>query len=270
MDKQKIKANGIEIPVDKIIGRREKIGDTLHDILDIKTNEPLSVEQVSALRADDAWVLVDTDGQEHMQGNYTELLECTYSIAQVDPNLAVIKEKENQIKALNEERAQLVEEKQQIEAEKEAQVSALEHKVTAVATTLLRGATREKAMPLAEYIPDWAPGPFEEGDIRKDAGQIYQLIDGKAHDATNQPDWRPSQQPSLWFLWHGISRETAMPFVPVTGAHDIYKAGEWMILDEEYYEALEDTAYSPKDYARAWKKRTMQEHGRNGKIWNIR
>lgn len=247
---QKITANGVELFVDGVVGKRDVVDGVMYELLELQTKEPLSKEAVDALKADSAWVLHDYDETPYVKDNYTNLLRCVYMLAQVDPNEVVIREKEAELQAMN---ALVAETAAQV-AEKEAQVSALEHKVTTVATTLLRGAIREKAMPLAEYIPDWAPGPFEEGDIRKDEGQIYQLIDGKAHDATNQPDWRPSQQPSLWFLWHGISRETAMPFVPVTGAHDIYKAGEWMILEDEYYEAIEDTAYSPKDYASAWKK----------------
>lgn len=250
MEKQKITANGVELFVDGVVGKRDVVDGVMYELLELQTNEPLSKEAVDALKADSAWVLHDYDETPYVKDNYTNLLRCVYMFAQVDPNEVVIREKEAELQAMN---ALVAETAAQV-AEKEAQVSALEHKVTAVATTLLRGATREKAMPLAEYIPDWAPGPFEEGDIRKDEGQVYQLIAGKAHDATNQPDWRPSQQPSLWFLWHGISRETAMPFVPVTGAHDMYKKGEWMILEDEYYEAIEDTAYSPKDYAGAWKK----------------
>lgn len=255
---QKIIANGREMKVLNLFGRRELINDAFREILVIETDAPLSEEDLNALRNDSEWDLIDNDGTAYTKNNYTEVVRYHYWVAQTDVNGAIIKEKNAIIEAKEAEVAMAIEALEQKEAEVE--------KVSAVIPMLLQGQTREKAMPLAEYIPDWAPGPFEEGDIRKDAGQIYQLIDGKAHDATNQPDWRPSQQPSLWFLWHGISRETAMPFVPVTGAHDMYRKGEWMILEDEYYEAIEDTAYSPKDYARAWKK----EHGRKDKIWNIR
>lgn len=243
---QKIIANGREMKALNLFGRRELIDDAFREILVIETDAPLSAEDIAALEADEEWDLVDNDGSVYTKSNYTELVRYHYWVAQTDVNGAIIKEKNAIIEAKEAEVAMAAEALEH----KEAEVA----KVSAVIPMLLQGETREKALPLKQYIPEWEPGPFEEGDIRKDEGQIYQLIDGKAHDATNQPDWRPSQQPSLWFLWHGISRETAMPFVPVTGAHDIYRKGEWMILEDEYYEALEDTAYSPKDYASAWKK----------------
>ena len=38
-----------------------------------------------------------------------------------------------------------------------------------------------------------------------------------------------------------------------TGAHDMYKSGEYMVYtDREVYKCLQDTAYSPTDYAQAW------------------
>ena len=44
-----------------------------------------------------------------------------------------------------------------------------------------------------------------------------------------------------------------MPFVPVQGAHDMYRAGEYMIYtDGQIYRCKQDTAYSPEDYAQAW------------------
>lgn len=231
---QTIKAGTQEIQVVSIYGQSKYIDGLLRQTLSL-TLPPgilLTPEQLAALSSED-WEVYEEDGTlASTQEGYVDLQPLQFEFARVDTSAKQIVELRNELE----------------EANNEIAVTA------AVIPALLRGATREKAMPLAEYIPDWAPGPFEEGDIRKDEGQIYQLIAGKAHDATNQPDWRPSQQPSLWFLWHGISRETAMPFVPVTGAHDMYRKGEWMILEDEYYEAIEDTAYSPKDYAGAWKK----------------
>ena len=55
--------------------------------------------------------------------------------------------------------------------------------------------------------------------------------------------------------YHGTSKETARNWIVPTGAHDMYKKGEWMIwTDGSLYECLSDTTYSPVDYAAAWQK----------------
>lgn len=266
MDKQKITANGVDIFVDTVISKKDIVQNAFHEILELRVTEPLTAEQVTALQTDPAWVLFDYDGTEFPKDAFNNLLEIRYLLGQVDPNAAIIREKDAQIAQAQATAVAAQEELATTTAkltQKEEEVAGLEQEVTTVATTLLRGATRERALPLKQYIPEWAPGPFQEGDIRQEAGRVYQLVEGKAHDATGNPSWNPASQPSLWFLWHGFSKETALPFVPVTGAHDMYKDGEWMIFPADasartqyYYEALEDTAYSPKDYARAWRKDT--------------
>ena len=52
-----------------------------------------------------------------------------------------------------------------------------------------------------------------------------------------------------------ISRETARNFVHPTGAHDIYKAGEWAIQGGKFTECVSDTSYSMEEYAAAWEVR---------------
>lgn len=44
----------------------------------------------------------------------------------------------------------------------------------------------------------------------------------------------------------------ALPWTAPTGAHDMYKTGEYMIYDGKIYLCKSDTAYSPSDYAAAW------------------
>ena len=49
------------------------------------------------------------------------------------------------------------------------------------------------------------------------------------------------------------TKETARPFVPVQGAHDMYRTGEYMIFtDGKVYRCKQDTNFSPTDYAQAW------------------
>ena len=103
----------------------------------------------------------------------------------------------------------------------------------------------------AELLRIWQPGPFVVGDVRMYAGIPYRCV--QAHDATGNPDWTPDTVPALWMQYHGTSAETARVWVQPTGAHDIYRAGEYMIwTDGQVYKCLSDTAYSPGEYGQAW------------------
>ena len=103
------------------------------------------------------------------------------------------------------------------------------------------------------YEP-WAAGQFEVGDIRNSGGQTWECF--QAHDCAVYPDIKPGS--AAWFtFWrplHGKSPETARPFVPVQGAHDMYKIGEYAVFEDALYRCAQDTAYSPADYAPAWEK----------------
>ena len=103
------------------------------------------------------------------------------------------------------------------------------------------------------YEP-WAAGQIEVGDIRNSGGQTWECF--QAHDCAVYPDIKPGG--AAWFtFWrplHGKSPETARPFVPVQGAHDMYKIGEYAVFEDALYRCAQDTAYSPADYAPAWEK----------------
>jgi len=103
------------------------------------------------------------------------------------------------------------------------------------------------------YEP-WAAGRYEAGDIRNSGGQTWVCF--QAHDCAVYPDIKPGS--AAWFtFWrplHGKSPETARPFVPVQGAHDMYKIGEYAVFEDVLYRCAQDTAYSPTDYAPAWEK----------------
>lgn len=100
-------------------------------------------------------------------------------------------------------------------------------------------------------IREWKPGVYEINDVR-----IYNDIPYKcalAHDSTANETWNPKDTPNLWIQYHGTSKETARPWVAPTGAHDMYKVGEYMIYeDEKIYKCLADTTYSPDVYGAAW------------------
>lgn len=100
-------------------------------------------------------------------------------------------------------------------------------------------------------VDDWMPGVYAVGDVRVCGGQVYRCC--QAHDSTDNPDWSPDKTPALWAAYHSGDAAHARPWVQPTGAHDQYKAGEYMVwTDGKTYKCLSDTVYSPADYAQAW------------------
>lgn len=129
--------------------------------------------------------------------------------------------------------------------------------------TLAAAQGAAKINDVAALIRPWKPGAYAVGDVRAESGVPYKCV--QAHDSTANPGWMPSAVPALWMQYHGTSRETARAYVAPTGAHDMYLAGEWMIYtDGVLYECLSDTAYSPTDYAAAWKADGEQSSGDAG------
>ena len=100
-------------------------------------------------------------------------------------------------------------------------------------------------------IRPWKPGAYVISDVRMYIGIPYRCV--QAHDSTSNPDWTPDVVPALWMQYHGTSVETARAWIAPTGAHDIYKSGEYMVFtDGKTYKCIADTNYSPNDYAQAW------------------
>lgn len=97
----------------------------------------------------------------------------------------------------------------------------------------------------------WTPGAFAVDDVRMYNGSPRRCI--QAHDSAENPAWTPDEA-ALWMEYHGTTAETARPWVAPTGAHDIYKKGEFMIwTDGRVAECLENTNFSPEEYPQAWK-----------------
>lgn len=123
--------------------------------------------------------------------------------------------------------------------------------VSSAIPTLLKGRDDDVIVEMVKYIPEWVMGEYAVGDVRKDASG-YPKICAQAHNSITNPE-HDITVASLWAPYHAKSKEHALPFVPVTGAHDMYKSGEYMVYtDREVYKCLQDTAYSPTDYAQAW------------------
>ena len=73
-----------------------------------------------------------------------------------------------------------------------------------------------------------------------------------AYDGTVQQGWTIDTA-TLWKPWHSRKKEYALPWEAPTGAHDIYKTGEYMIwTDGNTYKCISDTNFSPSEYAQAW------------------
>lgn len=97
-------------------------------------------------------------------------------------------------------------------------------------------------------------GQYKVGDVRTnpETKQPYRCI--QAYDADVQKDWDLSVD-TLWVPYHGTDLDSAYPWKAPTGAHDMYKTGEYMTFtDNKIYKCLQDTNYSPADYAQAWEK----------------
>lgn len=72
------------------------------------------------------------------------------------------------------------------------------------------------------------------------------------YDGSVQQDWT-IDTPSVWKPWHSRKKEYALPWEQPTGEHDMYKAGEYMIwTDGIVKHCLQDTNFSPEEYADAW------------------
>lgn len=113
--------------------------------------------------------------------------------------------------------------------------------------------TDDKRLRASGLYQDWAPGVHPVGEINNADGQTWEVF--QAYDNAVYPDIRPGQ--AAWYTFnrplHGTSLETARPFVPVQGAHDMYRAGEYIIwTDRTIRRAKQATNYSPEDYPDAW------------------
>ena len=118
----------------------------------------------------------------------------------------------------------------------------------------LNGVTDEDTRIRASALyPDWAAGAHAVGESCNALSQTWECY--QAHDNAVYPDIAPGNAAwyTFWRPLHGKSMATARAWVQPTGAHDIYRAGEYMIwTDGQVYKCLSDTAYSPGEYAAAW------------------
>lgn len=87
--------------------------------------------------------------------------------------------------------------------------------------------------------------------LHPETGYPYECM--TAYDGTVQQDWTIDNR-TLWKPWHSRKREYALPWEAPTGAHDMYKAGEYMIwTDGTVKKCIQDTNFSPDEWPQAWK-----------------
>lgn len=112
--------------------------------------------------------------------------------------------------------------------------------------------TADEIIMCSALYDEWKPGKHVAGDIFSVDGDIWECFQN--YDNAVNPDIVPGN--AAWFTfnrpYHGTSRETAREFIHPTGAHDMYKAGEWAVQDGKYTKANQDTAYSLAEYPQAW------------------
>lgn len=122
--------------------------------------------------------------------------------------------------------------------------------------------TDDKRIRASGLYREWAPGEHRAGEHYNAEGQTWECF--ADYDNAVYPDVRPGE--AAWHTFnrplHGTSPETARPFVPVRGSHDLYRAGEYMTwTDGGMYRCLKDTNFSPEDYPAGWETVSKPEAG---------
>lgn len=98
----------------------------------------------------------------------------------------------------------------------------------------------------------WTAGNYIAGDVRTDPDDGYPYECITPHDSVSNPGWTIKNR-TLWKPWHSRSVKHALPWVQPTGAHDMYKTGEYMIwTDGTVKKCIQDTNFSPDEYKQAW------------------
>ena len=113
--------------------------------------------------------------------------------------------------------------------------------------------TDNENIQISVLYPEWAAGNHVAGEIYNVAKQTWECF--QSYDNAVYPDIAPGN--SAWYTFnrplHGTSKETARAWVAPTGAHDIYRVGEYMVFtDGITYRCKADTNFSPEEYAAAW------------------
>lgn len=123
--------------------------------------------------------------------------------------------------------------------------------------------TNDDRIAYRSFCPVWEKGNHKEEEVyctilgvntdNPENEQVWICFQNYDNDtypdiAPDNPAWRTFNKPL-----HGITPETAMPWVKPTNATDQYNTGEYMIYTNgTLYKCLQDTSFSPEEYPEAW------------------
>ena len=156
-----------------------------------------------------------------------------------------------------EEIAQAQEEAAEAEYQERIRPRTEQEGIAALCKSLLKSAVSEEDKTLGiacmALFPAYVQGKqHEAGEVatHPETGYPYECM--TAYDGTAQQDWTIDNR-TLWKPWHSRKKEYALPWEAPTGAHDMYKEGEYMIwTDGTVKKCLRDTNFSPDEYPDAW------------------
>lgn len=97
---------------------------------------------------------------------------------------------------------------------------------------------------------------YRAGDIRRDVitNQPFECMTD--YDGSVHTDWNLSVS-TIWKPYHGKDINHAYPWAQPSGAHDLYKTGEFMTYTDGFiYRCLSDTAFGPDQAESFWEKQT--------------
>ena len=112
--------------------------------------------------------------------------------------------------------------------------------------------TADEIIQCSALYEEWTEGKHETGEIFLLGGDPWKVLAG--YDNAQHPDIVPGNVawPTFNIPYHGTTRETARDFIQPTGAHDIYKTGEWCVFDGKYYVSKRHTNITPAEYPGDW------------------
>lgn len=191
-------------------------------------------EQLEALTAGEVAVCDDVGEEQGVWSGYNVLVRHEVVLAQVADAERLAEERDAAIAQAETARAETAQARETVRAAVP---------LMADSAALING--------VAALLDVWTPGVYSVGDVRVYAGAPYRCV--QAHDATGNEGWTPDAVPALWMQYHGTSVSSARSWVQPAGAHDMYKAGEFMVwTDGAVYRCVSDTSYSPAECAQAW------------------
>lgn len=256
---RQVVANGQTFDLKYASQARERFGGTLRSVLTL-TLEGTDYSAVKSAFTGLASLVIKDGAAEHDHSGYTLLGEITDKMDgqyQVKIGKGLTTEEELQ-KSLEEEQARMAAVSGRvIQSDDDARVVRQQIEqmyVTSAATDT------EKILSI-NLCPDWAPGDHKAGEVYKTdklgIRQIWESIQAYNNEVypnltPTDPSWHTFNRP-----FHGTTPETAMDYVAPTGAHDIYRAGEYMRFTDGFiHKSLKDTNFSPEEQPDAWEKVT--------------